>query len=193
MASALLILGTPCVGVLRLWTCLSTNSVVIMIKHEPKVCLFCEEQFEPHPQVGSRQLACKKSQCRRQRVKRTKKLWSEQDPACNYSYVKKYRLEHPHYQKQWRRKRKQQLHVAQADLVDTCPPASTTQPDGPPLGDSEIRNQLSLTKTTTQLNLHPGEIRNQLSLCITVPLMELLSLCSQTAAGEVEIRNHLPA
>jgi len=172
---------------------LSTNTVVIMIKHEPKVCLFCEKQFEPHPKVGSRQLACKKSYCQRQRVKRTKRLWSLQDPACNYSYVKKYRLKHPHYQKQRRRKRKQQLHVAQADLGGTCPPASAAQPDGqPPLWDNEIRNQLSLTKTTTQLNLHRGEIRNQLSLCITVPLMELLSLFSQSATGEVEIRNQLP-
>ena len=165
-----------------------------MIEHEPKACLFCEEHFVPHPKVGSRQLACKKSQCRRQRVKRTKKLWSLQDPTCNYSYVKKYRLKHPHYQKQWRRKRKQQLHAAQADLVGTCPPASAAQSDGPaPLWNGEIRNQLSLTKTATQLDLYPGEIRNQLSLCITVPLKELLSLCSQTATGEVEIRNQLPA
>lgn len=173
-----------------------------MIKHEPKVCLFCEESFEPHPKVGSRQLACEKWDCKRQRVKRTKKLWSDKDPACNYSYVKKFRRNHPDYQKQWRQKRKQQSclagqansHPIEAKLGSLVSlKASPAEPGGRnlPLAD-EIRNQLTLTKTKTQLDLfRTGEIRNQLSLCITLPLTELLTLCTQTAIGE--IRNQLPA
>jgi hypothetical protein len=184
--------------------------MVIMIQHEPKVCLFCEESFEPHPKVGSRQLACEKWDCKRQRVKRTKKLWSDKDPACNYSYVKKFRQSHPDYQKQWRQKRKQQSplvadaaprgagqansHPIEAKLGSLVSlKASSAEPDGRnlPLAD-EIRNQLTLRKTTTQLDLfRTGEIRNQLSLCITLPLTELLTLCTQTATGE--IRNQLPA
>jgi len=165
-----------------------------MIKHEPKVCLFCKESFEPHPKVGSRQLACEKWACKRQRVKRTKKLWYDKDPACNYSYVKKFRCHHPDYQKQWRQQRKQQRQ-AQANCHPAPKPfraeaklgspisikASPAEPDGRslPVAD-EIRNQLTLTKTTTQLDLfRTGEIRNQLSLCITLPLTELLTLCIQ--------------
>lgn len=168
-----------------------------MIQHEPKVCPFCGEVFEPRPQVGSRQLACKKWDCKRQRVKRTKKLWYDKDPACNYSYIKKFRQSHPDYQKQWRQKRKQSCLVADAaprgagqanshpieaklgSLVSLK--ASSAEPNGRslPVAD-EIRNQLTLTKTTTQLDLfRTGEIRNQLSLCITLPLTELLSLCIQ--------------
>lgn len=174
------------------------DTVVIMIQHEPKVCLFCEESFEPHPKVGSRQLACEKWDCKRQRVKRTKKLWSDKEPACNYSYVKKFRRNHPDYQKQWRQKRKQQSCL----VADAAPrgageanshpietklgslvslKASPSESDGRslPVAD-EIRNQLTLTKTTTQLDLfRTGEIRNQLSLCITLPLTELLTLCIQ--------------
>jgi hypothetical protein len=180
-----------------------------MIEHEPKVCLFCEESFAPHPKVGSRQLACKKWDCKRQRVKRTKKLWSDKDPACNYSYVKQFRRNHPDYQKQWRQKQKQSRLVADAaprgaGQANSHPieaklgspislKASSAEPDkrNLPLAD-EIRNQLTLTKTTTQLDLfRTGEIRNQLSLCITLPLTELLTLCTQTAIGE--IRNQLPA
>lgn len=160
-----------------------------MIQHETKVCLFCGEVFEPRPQVGSRQLACKKWDCKRQRVKRTKKLWYDKDPACNYSYVKKFRRHHPDYQKQWRQKRKQSRLAGQANshpieaklgsLVSLK--ASPAEPDGRslPVAD-EIRNQLTLTKTTTQLDLfRTGEIRNQLSLCITLPLTELLTFCQQ--------------
>ena len=167
-----------------------------MIQHAPKVCLFCEEVFEPHPKVGSRQLACEKENCKRQRVKRTKKLWYDKDPACNYSYVKKFRHNHPDYQKQWRQKRKQQSrlagqansHPVEAKLSSLVSlKASPAEPDGRnlPLAD-EIRNQLSLTKTTTQLDLfRAGEIRNQLSLCITLPLTELLTLCTQPVRGEI--------
>lgn len=159
-----------------------------MIKHEPKVCLFCEEPFEPHSKVGSRQLACEKWDCKRQRVKRTKKLWSDKDPACNYSYVKKFRRNHPDYQKQWRQKRKQQRQAqANSSSVEAklgSPAflrASPAESDGRSLPwTGEIRNQLTLTKTTTQLDLfRTGEIRNQLSLCITLPLTELLTFCQQ--------------
>jgi len=178
------------------------DPVVIMIQHEPKVCLFCQGVFVPRPQVGSRQLACKKWDCKRQRVKRTKKLWSDKDPACNYSYVKKFRHHHPDYQKQWRQKRKQQSRLAgqaasppgEAKLSSpTFLKASPAESDGRSLPlAGEIRNQLTLTKTTIQLDLfRAGEIRNQLSLCITLPLTELLTLCTQTATGE--IRNQLPA
>ena len=159
-----------------------------MIEHEPKVCLFCEESFAPHPKVGSRQLACEKWDCKRQRVKRTKKLWSDKEPACNYSYVQKFRHNHPDYQKQWRQKRKQQRQAqANSSSVEaklSSPAllkASAAESDGRSLPwTGEIRNQLTLTKTTTQLDLfRTGEIRNQLSLCITLPLTELLTFCQQ--------------
>lgn len=170
------------------------DPVVIMIQHESKVCLFCEGVFEPHPKVGSRQLACKKWDCKRQRLKRTKKLWYDKDPACNYSYVKKFRHNHPDYQKQWRQKRKQQRQAqANSPSVEAKPgslvslKASPAESDGRSLPlAGEIRNQLTLTKTTTQLDLfRAGEIRNQLSLCITLPLTELLTLCTQPLRGEI--------
>lgn len=164
------------------------DTVVIMIEHEPKVCLFCEELFEPNPKVGSRQLACKKWECKRQRVKRTKKLWYDADPTYNYSCVKKYRQNHPDAQKKWRQRKKQRRQVQ----LSTPPSKATSDVSGSfkafnsssevrmPSERSEIRNQLTLTKTTTQLDLfRTGEIRNQLSLCITLPLTELLAFCQQ--------------
>jgi hypothetical protein len=165
-----------------------------MIKHEPKVCLFCGGVFAPRPPVGSRQLACEKWDCKRQRVKRTKKLWCDKDPACNYSYVKKFRRHHPDYQKQWRQKRKQQRQAqANSPSVEAklgslvSLKASPAEADGRSLPlAGEIRNQLTLTKTITQLDLfRAGEIRNQLSLCITLPLTELLTLCTQPVRGEI--------
>jgi hypothetical protein len=165
-----------------------------MIKHESKVCLFCSEPFEPHVKVGSRQLACKKWECKRQRVKRTKKLWYDEDPTYNYSCVKKYRQNHPDAQKKWRQRKKQRC---QAQL-STSPSEATKDVSGSLLALSpspevrmqsernEIRNQLTLAKTTTQLDLfRTGEIRNQLSLCITLPLTELLTLCTQMGTSEI--------
>jgi hypothetical protein len=174
--------------------------MTIMIQHESKICLFCGTSFEPHPKVGSRQLACKEEDCKRQRVKRTKKLWYDKDPACNYSYVKRFRQNHPDYQKQWRQKKKQQRQAkANSPAVDVkldslaSLKASPAEPHGQSLPlTGEIGNQLTLTKTTTQLDLfRSGEIRNQLSLCITLPLTELLTVCAQAPMGE--IRNQLPA
>jgi len=159
-----------------------------MIKHESKVCLFCSEPFEPHVKVGSRQLACKKWECKRQRVKRTKKLWYDEDPTYNYSCVKKYRQNHPDAQKKWRQRKKQlspaQLPVPPIEATeDVSGSLSVLSPSSELRMQSErreIRNQLTLTKTITQLDLfRTGEIRNQLSLCITLPLTELLAFCQQ--------------
>jgi hypothetical protein len=159
-----------------------------MIKHESKVCLFCSEPFEPHVKVGSRQLACKKWECKRQRVKRTKKLWYDEDPTYNYSCVKKYRQNHPDAQKKWRQRKKQRRQVqlsnppseATSDVSGSFKAFSPSSEMRMQSERSEIRNQLSLTKTTTQLDLfRTGEIRNQLSLCITLPLTELLTFCQQ--------------
>ncbi len=169
-----------------------------MIKHEPPICLFCGEHFEPHPKVGSRQLACKKWECKRQRVKRTKKLWYDEDPTYNYSCVKKYRQNHPDAQKKWRQRKKQwrqaQLSAPLSEATKGVSGSLLVLSPSPEVRlqseRREIRNQLTLTKTTTQLDLfRSGEIRNQLSLCITLPLAELLTFCQQGPWGE--IRNQL--
>jgi hypothetical protein len=77
-------------------------------------------------------------------------LWYDKDPACNYSYVKRFRQNHPDYQKQWRQKKKQQrptktnspaVDVKRDSLASLK--ASPTEPDGRSLPlAGEIRNQL---------------------------------------------------
>jgi hypothetical protein len=171
-----------------------------MTQHEPKPCPFCTKVFVPRPQVGARQIACENRNCRRQRINRTKRLWYEKNPTCNYGYVKKFRDTHPDCQKQWRQKKKQR------SSEHTSPPAFEDKL-GSPLsfktgpaesggqifsGANEIRNQLNITKTIAQLDLfRTGEIRNQLNLCITLPLGEILSAC--TEAQTSEIRNQSSA
>lgn len=156
-----------------------------MKKHEPKICIFCGDLFEPYPKVGPRQLVCGKLNCKLLRIRRTKKIWSDKDPAINYSYVKKSRQNHPDTQRKWREKKKQQ-HQAQSCALQTVPGNSELLKVRK-LGQGkrrskrlEIRNQLTLTKTATQLDLfHASEIRNQSSLCITLQLNELLELCNK--------------
>ena len=158
-----------------------------MIKHEAKVCLFCGDLFVPHPKVGSRQLICgKKSECRRLRIRRTKNLWNEKDRSYNYSCVQKSRKNHPDTQKNWRQRKKQQrqaqLGSSPAEAISRSSASQKVRRPGPKNGKrfaSEIRNQLTITKTTAQLDLFGSEIRNQLSLSITLQLSELLALCTK--------------
>lgn len=155
-----------------------------MKKHEPKICIFCGDLFEPHPKVGPRQLVCGKLKCKLLRIRRTKKRWYDHDPAINYSYVKKSRQNHPDTQRKWRAKKKQQQQ-AQLRTLQTLPADSELlkvgKRDRAKRGSKrlEIRDQLTLTKTAARLDLvHADEIRNQLSLSITLQLNELLELCN---------------
>ena len=159
-----------------------------MTQHEPKPCPFCTKVFIPRPQVGARQIACENRKCKRQRIKHTKRLWYEKNPACNYGYVKKYRDSHPDCQKRWRQKKKQRSSKptstsdfeAKLSLPQSFKAGSAECRGRILSGTDEIRNQLNLTKTTAHLDLlRTGEIRNQLSICITFPLTEILDLGSQ--------------
>jgi hypothetical protein len=167
-----------------------------MIQHEPEVCPFCTKVFVPYPQVGARQIACENWNCKRQRIKRTKKLWHENNPTCNYDYVKKFRCSHPDYQKQWRQQKKRRSRLSEdttSHPLEAKLGSSLSIKAGPSIAGGrslsvvdEIRNKLSITKTTTELDLFgTGEIRNQLNICITLPLTELLVFCTQSPSSEI--------
>jgi len=167
-----------------------------MIQHEPKVCLFCPKVFVPRPQVGARQIACEDWNCKRQRINRTKRLWYENNPTYNYECVKKFRDTHPDYQKQWRQQKKRRSrlsgeghsHPLEAKLGSPLSIKSGPSESGGRIlsGADEIRNQLNITKTIAQLDLfRTGEIRNQLNLCITLPLAEILSVCTESPTSEI--------
>jgi hypothetical protein len=45
-----------------------------------KTCIICGEYFTPHPKVGDRQIACRKTYCQQMRKKRSRKLWILKNP-----------------------------------------------------------------------------------------------------------------
>jgi len=46
-----------------------------------KVCIICNEPFDPNPKVGVRQKVCKKSTCKLQRKKLAQKHWLLKNPG----------------------------------------------------------------------------------------------------------------
>ena len=154
-----------------------------MVTHEPKACQFCGDTFLPHAKVGPRQIACEKSACKKERVKQTRRQWYKKNPGYNYDNVKRYRQEHPDYQKQWRHRRKENHRKSLTTLI---PP----EPNTTWRAKREIQNQLTLAKTTTHIELHRvSEIQNKLSLCFSIPLCEFFQ--SIPALHRREIQNQL--
>jgi len=75
-----------------------------------KRCQYCGKLFVPDRRVHYRQKACS-APCQKLRKQQNNRAFSKNNPGywCGrYGAVKEWRQEHPEYQKQWRRKRKQQ-------------------------------------------------------------------------------------
>lgn len=73
-------------------------------------CLFCGRFFRPYPRLGVRQKSCPQLPCRRKRKQASQKAWVAQSPAYfkgRYAHTQEWREKHPHYQRQWRRKRRE--------------------------------------------------------------------------------------
>ena len=149
-----------------------------MVQHESKACQFCGDQFTPHRRVGSRQIACRKPECRRARKRENLKRLYLSDPDYNYDNVKRYRACHPDYQRQWRQKQKDKLNARNS--------APKTRPSGqqqyipaslfvsPEAG--EIQTELSSVKTASPpKRTRPlREIQTELTLYFSVQLSKLL-------------------
>lgn len=76
-----------------------------------KKCRYCGRDFIVDPRGGQRQKACS-VQCQRLRKKENNKAFSSNNPGYwrgRYDVVKQWRQKHPDYQRQWRKKRKQNV------------------------------------------------------------------------------------
>ena len=81
--------------------------------HRPlrRKCLFCNYEFLPDPRLGKRQTSCGSDGCRKKRKNSAQQTWRKKNPDYfqgRYPNTKRWREEHPGYQKQWRTARRQQ-------------------------------------------------------------------------------------
>jgi hypothetical protein len=158
-----------------------------MVQHDPKACQFCGEQFIPHQKVGPRQIACQKAECRRARKRENLQKLYRSDPGYNYDNVKRYRTNHPDYQRRWRQKRKEKLKTLDPARLDAGQARKTAcagrqqqiaaslfvSPEA-----AEIQTELSPVKTdiATKRNRALREIQTELTLYFSVQLSKLLDV-----------------
>ena len=154
-----------------------------MVQHEPKACQFCGEQFSPHPKVGPRQIACRKAECRRARKRENLQALYRSDPGYNYDNVKRYRVNHPDYQRQWRQKRKEKMSALNSALKTALKTPGVRQYQQIPASlfvspqAGEIQTGLSSVKTASpSKRTRPlREIQTELTLYFSVQLSKLLT------------------
>lgn len=75
-----------------------------------KRCACCGRMFVPDRRVGTRQKACSAA-CRKVQKNKSNKRFRRKNPNYwlgRYDVVRAWRREHPDYQREWRRKRRQQ-------------------------------------------------------------------------------------
>ena len=152
-----------------------------MVQHEPKACQFCGEQFIPHPKVGSRQIACNKPECRRTRKRGNLQALYRSDPGYNYDNVKRYRVNHPDYQRQWRQRRIEKMSALNSALKTALKTPGVRQQQipaslfvSPQAG--EIQTGLSSAKTDmpAKRSRPLREIQTELTLYFSVQLSKLI-------------------
>jgi hypothetical protein len=149
-----------------------------MVQHEPKACQFCGDPFIPYAKVGPRQIACTRAECQRARKKENLENLYRSDPGYNYDNVKRYRANHPDYQRLWRQRRKEKLKAL--DYVGKTAPGGWQQHIPASLFVSpqagEIQTELSpvKTNTATKKNRPLREIQTELTLYFSVQLSKLM-------------------
>lgn len=75
-----------------------------------KRCVYCGRFFTPDPRVGERQKSCPSPGCRKRRKRESQRVWQEANPEYyrgRYENTKRWRKEHPGYQRLWRAKRRE--------------------------------------------------------------------------------------
>ena len=83
------------------------------MRHHPKVskrCEYCGRFFRSHPFVGDRQKACSRPYCKKKRKQSSQQQWVGKNTNYfhgRYPEVKRWREEHPGYQKLWRKRRRE--------------------------------------------------------------------------------------
>ncbi len=73
-----------------------------------KRCPYCGQKFVADPRIGQRQKACSKA-CQRLRKRQNNAHFSRSNPDYwrgRYAYLKAWRDNYPHYQRQWREGKK---------------------------------------------------------------------------------------
>jgi hypothetical protein len=78
-----------------------------------KICLFCKENFIPHPKVKDRQKVCRRYDCQQLRQKVNHLDWLERNPVDYQDWYQQYgkvwQQGHPNYQREYRKRRAKQV------------------------------------------------------------------------------------
>ena len=78
-----------------------------------KICKLCKKQFIPHPKVKDRQKVCSRYDCQQLRQKLNRLDWVEHNPVDYQDWYQRYgkawQQSHPTYQREYRKRRAEQL------------------------------------------------------------------------------------
>ncbi len=79
-------------------------------KVKQKRCAYCGRYFKPDYRVRKTQKSCQSERCKRKRKKESQSRWLEKNPDYfrgRYENTKRWRKDHPEYQRQWRARRRE--------------------------------------------------------------------------------------
>ncbi len=75
-----------------------------------KHCYCCGKIFIPNKRLGDRQKTCGRDECKKKLNRKNQLKWRQRNSGCftgRYSNTKAWREKNPHYQKSWRKKRRE--------------------------------------------------------------------------------------